>query len=217
MYILIVDGGTEAEKLAEVLIAEKHNVAVVEKDEERATELADKLDALIIKGEGTEMDILKDAGINKADVVVAMTEDDKVNLMVTEIAKKENIKSIAARVNDPENESLYLQAGASMAISATEAIITTFKNAITSPGEKSILIIANGQIQVLEIYIPKDSSLHKKKIEEVGIDDKHSIISIDRNGEGIIPMPDTVLMGGDIIYVAVRSDAVVEIYKRLTK
>ena len=217
MYILIVDGGKEAEKLAQVLIAEKHNVAVVEADEERAKTLAEKLDALIIKGDCTDMDILRDAGIDKADVVVAMAEDDKVNLMVTEIAKKENVKSIAARVNDPENESLYLQAGAQMAMSATEAIITSFKNAITAPGEKSILTVANGQVQFLEIFISKTSALNEKKIVDLGLPDDAVISTIEREGEAIIPKEDTQIIGGDILFVAAKSEVVDQVYKTLTR
>jgi trk system potassium uptake protein TrkA len=88
MYVTIVGGGQTGSKLAKRLANRGHNVSIVEKDETRAHELAAELDALIIHGSGADVDVLKDAGIDKADVLVALTDADEVNLMACEVAPR---------------------------------------------------------------------------------------------------------------------------------
>ena len=90
MKIIVVGGGEIGTTLTTILSAEKHDVSVIENDPERAKEIASDTTALVLKGDGVDLDILKQAGIEKCDAIVATTGDDKVNLMVCQIAKSNN-------------------------------------------------------------------------------------------------------------------------------
>ena len=215
MYVIIVGGGNLGEGLAKVLIAEKQDVVIVENDEERANELADALDALVIKGDGTDVEKLGDAGIEKADALVAITGDDKVNLMVAEIAKKNHVRFISARVNDPKNNDLFLQAGVGAAISTTSAAITSFRNSLVSVGEKSILVLADGKAELVQIYLPEHARAIGRQVSGAKIPEDASIAMIQRGGEVIIPKPETDLQTGDVLFVLTKTELADDVQKAL--
>jgi len=217
MYIIIVGGGETGELLSKILIAEKNDVVVIESDEKRANELADRLDALIIKGDGTDNEILMDSGIEKADALVVLTNDDKVNLMVCQFGKKHNVPKIAARVNDPANKELFNQAGVSAAISTTSAVITSFKNVLSKKGEKSIMMLAGGRAELLEIFIPPESIIVGKKLTDLKLPKGANVALIERSDEVEVPNEDSVVKASDILLVAAHSDVIDDVIKKLVK
>ena len=93
MKILIIGGGEVGTRLADLFVEEKHEVAVIEKNEDVATELSNSIEALVINGDGTDRKTLVDAGIEDVDYLVTTTDDDKVNLLSCQIAKKYGAKN----------------------------------------------------------------------------------------------------------------------------
>ncbi|RLJ08403.1 MAG: hypothetical protein DRP16_01445 [Candidatus Aenigmatarchaeota archaeon] len=104
MRIMIVGGGSVGGRLAEILVKEKNEVVVIEKEEKIAEALGERLDALVLYGDATDRKILKDGNIEKCGAFFALTADDKTNLMVCEVAKSFKVPVIVARVNDISNE-----------------------------------------------------------------------------------------------------------------
>jgi len=144
MYILLIGGGSTGRALASHLIGEGHEIVIVEDDEERAKSLAEAMDALIIHGDGSDPEILKDAGVERADAAAVVTPDDNINLTVCQILKKFNVPRIVARVNEPGKKDLYIGLQITAAISPTAAVVSYFKNALTQGSSKSMMSIANG-------------------------------------------------------------------------
>ncbi len=218
MYIIIAGGGNSGEALAKTLVKEKEDVVLIESDKDKAEKLSEELDALIISGDSTNIDILKDAGLSKADAVVAMTGDDKANLMICEIANQANVKRVLARINEPENEALFVQAGVESAISSTNSIVTDFKNVLRGKSSKTVATLASGAIELIEIYIGDNSKIVGKTVSSVGIDKNVAkISSIERSGEIIIADDTRIINKGDILGVIAKSSSAKKIVEHFEK
>lgn len=204
MYIIIIGCRSLGRILAEHLIAEKHEIVIIEKDEEIAKKLAEETDALIINGDGSDTDILKDAGIERADAVAILTDDDNTNLTICQMVKKFNVGRIVAMVNDPAKEDLYLGLNISAAISPLSTSVPYFKNSITETEGRSIISIAKGKGEILELTASK--KLNGKKIKDIELPSGALIGLILRDGEVIIAHQDEIIKKNDLLVVITKSN-----------
>ncbi|MFH1424218.1 MAG: NAD-binding protein [archaeon] len=217
MYVIIVGGGQTGEILAKTLVAENEDVVIIEQDDERAEELADELDALIIKGDGTNAKIMKDAGIDRADAIAALTNDDNVNLMICHLAKKAEVGKIAARVNNPANETLFIQAGVDGAISVTSSIVSDFMNSFRLKGAKTAVTLAGGKMELLELYLTDNSPAVGKAANKCGLPKDSKIVVIERKEDIILVQGDETLNAGDLLWITAKSKAAPDVIKSLVK
>lgn len=206
MKIIIAGGGALGSKLAELCSKEKHDIVVVEKDEKIAEQLGEQLDALVLKGDATDRKILKDAGIEDAGALVAMTSDDKTNLMVCEVAKDFKVNKIVSRVNDTGSEELFMKLGITASINTTTSAVFAFKKALEKSGERVIGLVAGEKVEIFEKVVNKDSKINGKKISD--IQNKFVVGAAYRNGDLIEITPETVLQEGDVIVVCVPVEEV---------
>ena len=210
MKIVIVGAGESGRTLANMLTSEKHAVSLIEKEEKIAEDTAKAIDALIIKGDATEYSILKDAGIEKADAVIALSNDDKTNLMVCEIAKSSKIHKIIARVNSPKNEELFAKLGITSVIPIVSLEITKIKNLLEPGRERVIAELGEGDVQVIEATLGEKSTLVGR--EEATI--KGAVIgAIYREGEILIPEKKAKLNQGDVLVIVAKSKGIDKITK----
>lgn len=201
MKIIIAGGGAIGTKLAELCMNEKHDVVVVEKDEEVAEGLGERLDALVLKGDASDRKILMDGDIEHADALAAMTSDDKANLMVCEVAKDFKVPKIVARVNDTESEEVFMKLGITASINTTTSVVFAFKKALEKAGERLIGIVAGEKVEIFEKIVSPKSKINGKRISEV--QNKFVIGAAYRNGELIKLTPRTVIEEGDVLVVCV--------------
>ncbi|MBW2967291.1 NAD-binding protein [Candidatus Woesearchaeota archaeon] len=202
MDILIVGGGEVGLTAANMLSTKEHDLVLIESDEARAKEVANSIDAMVIHGDGTDISVLKDAGGSKVDALVAVTEDDKTNLMVCEIAKSLGIKKILARVNKPENEELFTKLGITGVVPVVGLAVTSIKNLLMEKrSERVIHELGGGSVQVLAITIPAESKLIGKPAEI-----KNAVIgALYRNGEIILPTKATKMQEGDVMILTAKT------------
>ncbi len=211
MKIVVVGGGRIGEALSRLLVEEKHDVVVIEKDEKLSEELAERLDALVLHGDGTDKNILRDANIESSDVVAAVTGDDKTNLMVCEFAKEVGVSNIIARINQPDNEGIFTKIGVTNLINTTTTAVLAFKRAMEKPGKQLVNLVAGGKGEVFEVSVNKESKFLKKKVSEVS---KGFVIAcIYRDDKMIIPKPDTKIKEGDILTICSPLEKVRKIEK----
>lgn len=206
MYVIIIGCGGTGAALAKHLINEEHEIVIVEKDDKRAKELAESMDALIINGDGSNPEILGDAGIEKADAVVVLTKDDNTNLTICQIVKKFDTTRIVSRVNDQSKQDLYIGLEITAAISPIAAVVSYFKNAITQGTSKSVASIGKGKAEIVEIKMSNEE-LDGKKIKDVDMPADSMICLISRNGEVIIASPDEILKKNDLLTVVTKTEA----------
>ncbi len=205
LYIIVGGGSSEVE-LARLLLGEGHEVVIIEKDEEIAKKIAGTIDCLVIKGDATNLEILKDAKIEKASGIAILTDDDNTNLMITQFAKKLNVKTIVVRVNDTTKKDFFVPLGLTAVISPASVIARTVRNALVEGSEKTLLVMGNGKVELMEIPIP--DGLAGKKIVDLGFHEDARVVCIYRKGNIIIAHGSTVLEKGDVIVIVVKTQYV---------
>ena len=137
MFILIVGGGKVGSYLTRALLAQGHEVVMVEKEERKARMLEQLIEQRVtVVGDGCDPLVLDEAGLARADVVVADTGDDEDNLVVCLIAKKNSKARCIARVNNPANKMIFESLDPEnpvTVISSTEIILDVLSKSITAP------------------------------------------------------------------------------------
>ena len=124
MYIIVVGGGKVGYYLSRDLLERGEEVLLIEKDATRADWLSSQLGSIVLKGDGDEMSFLSTTGMERADVVMAVTGDDEDNLIALQLAKTRfHVKKTIARVNNPANVRIFKILGVDEAISATELLL----------------------------------------------------------------------------------------------
>jgi len=124
MYAIVIGGGRVGYYLARDLLERGEEVTLIEKDSSRAEWLAGQLGSIVMRGDGDEMAFLSTTGMERSDVVLAVTGDDEDNLVALQLAKKRfKVPLTIARVNNPANVEIFKKLGVDEAISATEVLL----------------------------------------------------------------------------------------------
>jgi trk system potassium uptake protein TrkA len=213
MYIIILGGGQVGERLARLLIEDKHDVTVLETDTETAQRLSVELDALVLNEDGTDQKALIDAEIERADGFIAATADDKVNLFACRIAKKFDVKKIIARVTDPENYEFYLDLDVTPINITVNTVMAIQRAVVSSERLNAVATICGDKAQVSRILLGKKSPILGKKFSELNY--QKNIFALEREGELVLPNGDTTMMEGDIIFVVAPIDDTEIIFRSL--
>ena len=124
MYVIVIGGGRVGYQLARHLLDRGEEVTLIEKDGRRAEWLEGQLGSIVMTGDGDEMAFLETTGIERADVVMAVSGDDEDNLIALQLAKKRfKVPLTIARVNNPANVEIFKTLGVDEAISATDVLL----------------------------------------------------------------------------------------------
>ncbi len=216
MYVVIIGGGRVGKDLAKLLLPEGHDVVLMEKDDRLAERLSKEFDALIIEGDGTDLDYLKDAGLNKADVLVAVTGDDKSNLIACQLAKKIfKVPKVIGRVNQPKNEGVFSSLGIENTVSTTRASAMQIKNNIGNA--RTILTVGEQDAELLEFKVTREAPIANKKIKHAGLPKGVIIVDIMRGENSVIPDGETQIKPDDIVTVLARTNKVKQVKKEFQK
>jgi len=201
MRIVIMGGGRVGTLLSSLLRAEKHQVTIIEIDRDRASKLADMLpDVLIVNGDGSNIGILRDAGVDTADIFVAVTGSDTLNYVSAQIAKKSlKVPKVISRVNDPANENNFVRVGIDKLVTTTKATAGEIMSEIS--GGKTVLPLAGVRFEILYAMLRDSSPMVGKRVGRCGLPRKAFIISLNRADDSMVPEDDTVLKSGDLIAV----------------
>ncbi len=212
MKIIVVGGGKTGAHVIKVLESRGHKVCAVEKDENVAKELATKINGLVINGDGTEMLVLKDAGISEADVLLALTGDDKVNLMTCEIAKSFNVPKIIALVNQPGNEELFMKLGIADIVPVTQQVANAIENMLLGGGTRVLAEIGDGEVKVLEVVVGAESKYANKAVDEI----KNFVVAgIWREGKFLFPTKNLKIVPGDLVLAVMKTKEMEKIISEL--
>ncbi|MCI0769763.1 MAG: TrkA family potassium uptake protein, partial [Chloroflexi bacterium] len=112
MYIIIVGGGKVGASIASTLIEMGHEVLLIERSESRCQVLRKEFGSVVMHGDGCEASLLADAGTDRADLFIAVTEGDEDNLVACQVAQHRfHVGRVVARVNDPKNERIFRAVG----------------------------------------------------------------------------------------------------------
>ncbi len=199
MYIIVIGGGKIGEYLVSMLIEEGHDIALIEEDPEKANHMAENYDILVIKGDGGDTKYLEDAGIHKADVLVACTGHDQINFVACQLAKSTyNVPKVIARTTNPSNKILYEKLGVDVVISTTEAAAKAIYAGIKG---FSAVLMFSGDVELIYAKIEKTSPLLNTVVGDVHMPWGSMIAAILREGNILVPTEDLKIKEGDEVVI----------------
>lgn len=205
MYIIVAGGGKVGFYLARELIAQGHEVLLIEKSSTRCAQIAAELGNVVQRGNADEATVLADAGTNRADVMVAVTGDDEDNLVICQVAKRRfNVPRAIARINNPKNEDIFRLLGIDATVSSTDLIMSVIEQEIPEQALVPLLRLRHADVEVVDITLPKDSTLEGVALRELRLPADSLIAFVIRGGESIFPTGNTTLRAGDEILALTR-------------
>ncbi|NJD27111.1 MAG: TrkA family potassium uptake protein [Chloroflexi bacterium] len=206
MFVLVVGGGKVGYYLTKELIESGHEVVLMEKDRERASQIADELGSIVVPHDGCEGKYLGEAGCSRADIVAAVTGDDEDNLVICQMANHHfDVPRTIARVNNPKNESLFRHMGVDEIISPTRMILGSIEQDIPVHELLHLGALAD-DLEIIEAHLQPDSPAVGRAPADLAIPDGCSLFAVVRNGIATPLRPDTVLAEGDKVIAIGRAD-----------
>jgi trk system potassium uptake protein len=198
MYVLVAGAGKVGWNLARELIAKGHEVTLVEGDRRRYLIVEQELEHSVQYGDATELWILERAGIQRADMVIAVTGDDEDNMLICQVAKEKYlVDRIIARVNNPRNLQHFKLLGIQPAVSATDLILRLIEHEVPKYGLVHLLDLEEEQLEIIEMEVADDAPAAGRKVIDIDLPEGSLIISVLREGGGIVPKGDTMIEAGD--------------------
>lgn len=221
MYILILGAGEVGYSLAKILSYEKHDVVLVEQDAERLKRANDNLDIKVIAGSASSYKILEQAGIKKADLLVAVTNDDEVNLVACMIANKYDVAKKIVRVKNREfamsdsplnAKSLNIDLIIHPESEVAEAVVKLLKQTAAT----DIIEFEDGRLIMIGVKLDRKCQILEQSLAQVSESYNNldfRTVAIQRRDRTIIPHGSDIFMNGDRVYVTSKRDSLPEILR----
>src|SRR5580698_9949711 len=204
MRVAIAGAGNVGRSIAVELLQSGHEVLLIDKEAHRiGIEELPRAEWLL--ADACEISSLDEAGLQRCNVVIAATGDDKVNLVVSLLAKTEyGVPRVVARVNHPKNEWLYNDAwGVDVAVSTPRLMSALVEEAVSVGDLVRLLRFSQGDANLVELTLPADAPHVGTAISDVAWPDNTALVAVLRGGSVIVPSPENLLEAGDeLLFVA---------------
>lgn len=217
MYIVVVGGGKVGYYLTKTLLAERHEVLLIERDLRRVKLIADDLgQGVVLRGDGAETATLEQAGASRADVVCAVTGEDEDNLVVCQVAKLHfNVNRTIARINNPKNEEIFIKLGIDVTVSATELILSLIEQEIPTTPFVSLLTLRGIGMEIVDLYMSDDCPWVGKRIGNLTLPPETVLALLVREGARSFPDAETLLQRGDRLIGLTSMESVTRLHRML--
>src|SRR6202789_919943 len=181
MYAIIVGAGKVGRNLARELIAKGHEITLLEASRPRYLSIEEEFEHAAQYGDATELWVLERAGIQRADLVIAVTGDDEDNMLVCQVAKEKYLcDRIIARVNNPRNLDHFKLLGIQPAVSATDLILRLIEHAVPRYGLVHLLALEEERLEIIELEVFPKAPADGKRVADVHLPEGSLIISVLR-------------------------------------
>ena len=221
MKIVIAGAGEVGCHLAKMLSEGYHEITIIDNDEERLALVSESMDVLTVQGNPTSIKILKSAGVDKADLFVAVTpaKAQDVNLVAAIIAKKMGAKKVTARINDAEylnydNKLMFTEMGIDLLFYPEKIAASEIGDLLKQSDVSEFVDFARGQLQMIVFRIDEGSKMLNKTSADFPYEPDSlpfRVVAITRSGETLIPHSDTLFKRGDMLYVVSKREYVDEL------
>jgi trk system potassium uptake protein TrkA len=197
MYIIVVGAGKVGWNLARELLDKGHEVTLIENDRRRYLTVEQELEHNVSYGDASELWVLERAGIQRADMVIAVTGDDEDNMLICQVAKEKYL--VDQIINNPRNRRHFDLLGIRPSVSATDLILRLLEHEVPEYGLVHLLDLQEEQLEIIEMLLGKDSGVNGRRVGDLQMPEGSLLISVLREGKGFVPNADTVLQEGDEI------------------
>lgn len=222
MKIVIAGAGRVGYSVARELSKENHDIVVIEQNEAKLKEVSNNLDVLTLSGNAASYDTLKQAELKNADLLIAVTEADEVNLLCCLAAKKLGVTHTIARVRNRDyfRQTAFLkdELGLSMTINPEEETASEISRILRFPFASKVESFANSKAESVEIKVSENSVLNNMKVADLRIKLGNVLVcAVSRNKEAFIPRGDFIIKAGDRLNVIGSYNEINEFIKKLGK
>lgn len=195
--------------LLKALLSEGHEVLVIEKDAAKCTRISEELGSICMRGDGCETATLAEAGANRAEMVIAVTDGDEDNLVACQVAKhKFRVPRTIARINNPRNEVLFKKLGIDVTVSSTNLILEHIQLEVPTHPLMHLLTLKDESLEIVEVKVPRTSTAVGKMVKDLPLPPGSIVSLLIRKGEKpLMPTPDTVLRADDQVVVVTKPEA----------
>jgi trk system potassium uptake protein TrkA len=215
MYILIAGGGKVGANLASTLLKMGHEVTLLDNDRHRYAILEERFEHVARFGDATELFVLERAGVERADLAIAVTGDDEDNLVVCQVSRdKYGVPKVIARVNDPRNQPHFDMLGINLTVSATATILALVEHELPEHELVTLLDLRRENLEIVEFAIDAGSPVAGRTVRELNLPNKSRLISVSRAGKAEIAVGETELRPGDLV-MAILEPGVEDELKRV--
>ncbi len=215
MRVIIIGAGKVGFKLAEKLSQENHEVLVIEQNEERRKILQEYLDVLVSGGNGASPRVLSEAGITTADLMIAVTDQDEVNMLACMVGKRAGVARTVARVRSPEyvqkDQALFREwMGIDLLINPEMVTALEILQILKTPAALDVEEFAEGLVRLLEVKLRADSPLANIPLKDLTLPGSILVVGILRQDKMIIPNGNDKLLPDDHVFFIGAHDAIVK-------
>jgi len=218
LYVIVVGLSGVGETLARTLVERGHTVAVVDKNEERCKRFASEVDALVIHGDASDKDILVNAGVEKAQALIAATNDDSTNLMVITLAKDFGVPNLMVVLRDPDHAEVFNKMGVKT-ITPDEIVAEHIYQSLFEVTD--FIYVGKCGSEVFSIHTNEDTDVIHKKVKDIRLPNGYKILGVLKKDKLNLPDKDlTIEAGDDIVVYADKPEnikRVVEIFTKKSK
>ncbi len=216
MRVVIIGVGEVGFNAARMLSNEGHRVVVVEQDEALVEHASQQLDALVMQGNGASPRVLREAGIEDSDLLVAATSTDEVNIVACLAAKAQGGTRTVARVHsqdyfDKKEPFARDILGIDLVISTEQMAAEEIRESLLVPGAVNVETFAEGRIDVVEVILRDGSPAVDRPVRDVSLPERSLIVGVVRDGEALVPKGDTVLRSRDHVFLMCEQREVSEV------
>ncbi|WP_241078114.1 Trk system potassium transporter TrkA [Natranaerofaba carboxydovora] len=210
MHIIVIGGSRVGRELSKKLIRKEQSVIMIEKNEAKAREIEKNIKIPVVDGNGANIDDLKKAKVKHAQMVIAVTENDAVNVISCMLAKHLGIPLTVARVLQPESVGAghssglsKSQLGLDFVINPKKALAQEISKLIQFPYAGEIEQFADGRVTIAEVDVESDSKVINQKLRDITLPEGCMVMGIKKtNGKLILPENNDIIKEGDKIYLA---------------
>ncbi len=212
--VMIIGGGIVGFYLAKLVSKGEFDLKVIEADKERSTQIADELpNTLVLNGDGTDINLLKEEGVGEMDVVIAVTNSDEKNLLCALIAKQLGVQKVIARADRSDYVSLFEMVGVDSAVSPRQATVSEVLKLTMGQGIETVTTIEGEKAEIIEYTTSKKSKIVGKPLKSVKFPPGAIVSMVVHKGNTVVPRGEYVIEEGDRVVVFALQSANTQVEK----
>lgn len=218
MFVIVVGSGKIGYHLSRALLAADHEVVVIERDSQRAAAMTDELGSIVISSDGTEPNVLSEAGAARCQMLISTTGQDATNLVACQVAKQTfNVPRTIAMVTDPDHVPLFKRLGVDVTISTTELILSHIEEELPGGPLVHVLPLHGATNGIVCVRVPAGSPAIGRPLSAVPLPPGTSLVSVvGKNGELRPAGDDAPLQEDDEVVAITPPDKEKQLWQALT-
>jgi len=211
MRIVIIGTTAAAVATARMLIEQKHDVVVIEKDKERIDELSEELDCGFLHGDGTRPKLLREAGPEETDVLLSLTKNDQDNILVSLVGRSLGFEEVVTRIADPELEHICAELRLHNTINADQVTARRLVDLVEGRGVVELSTVLRGDVRFFVISVGEREA---GPVDQLDLPADTRVLYGYRKDRLLMPSGDTLLEPGDDLVLLTRAARLKELRER---